>query len=86
MKNVEKEIAEYRKLYGPGSIGYAEPGEALILMPEDEQETRVYFVPEWETAKGFRDKLVASREKGRKVFFDAYQDGFRAPYPEDALY
>lgn len=86
MKNAQKEISDYRALYGPGSIGFMEPNESLVLMPEDMNDTRVYFVPEWETADGFRQKLVQSKTQGRKVFFEAYKETFRNPYPEDALY
>ncbi len=75
-----KLFEEYLDLFGIGSIGFLEPCGRLTLKDKNIKRL-VYFVPDWETEEGFRQKLEESKEKGKNMFYEYYKEYLEDPYP-----
>ena len=83
-KEFRELILQYKKLFG--DVYYLDPSGELVLDPVPDNEM-VYYVPEWETEDGFREKLEQSMQKKKNVFLEAYKDYKRDPYSDqDAMY
>ncbi len=71
---------EYIDLFGAGSIGFLAPSGGWVLNDKNLKRL-VYYIPDWETEEGFRQKLAESKEKGRNMFYEYYKDYLEDPYP-----
>ncbi len=71
---------EYQDLFGFKGVGCLMPDGDLVIKDKNIKRL-VYFVPDWETEEGFRQKLKESKEKGRNMFYEYYKDYLEDPYP-----
>lgn len=68
----KKCIAAYWQQYPDGAIGYKEPGTKLSV--EENETLKAYVAPENETDDVFMDRLRRSKESGRNLFFEEWEE------------